>query len=375
MGKGNQVERILLFTRCIGSGGTEKVVFQLAEIYQAAGHEVFVCAAEGAGTHILQEMKIPCFAIPDMKSKHPGTILAVLAAVQKIVRQQKITVVHTHHRMAAFYARLLLMTGNKFLLLNNVHNTFEDKKQLTKFAFEKACNIAVGEAVYDNMIREFDIKPDHIQVIYNAVKRPVLSAVCDEMLQALKQQGRFVVCNVGRINTQKGFEYYIEAADLLKQRGIPAAMLIVGEGILMEQMRERVAEQQLEDTVFFLGYRKDVSNVIAQSDVAVLSSLWEGFPLTPIEVFSVGKTIVATDVPGTVEIVKHRHNGLVVPVKNGQAIADAVALLYEEPQLRKQFELNALNTYREKFSYEVFRQKYLGVLKSLRASNDATDDV
>lgn len=363
MSNENPHEKILLFTRCVGSGGTEKVIFQLAEIYRAAGHEVFVCAAQGVGTQLLKDMGIPYFQIPDMQKKHPKTMLCVLTAVRKIIKQQKITVVHTHHRMAAFYARLLLMTGEKFRFVNNIHNTFDDKKLLTKFAFEKARNIAVGKAVRDNMVRDYDLPEDSVQVIYNAVKQPVLSGKPDETISALRQQGKFIVCNVGRINTQKGFEFYIEAASLLQQRGVSAAMLIVGEGVLMEQMQQMVAERQLEDSVFFLGYRKDVSDVIAQSDVAVLSSLWEGFPLTPIEVFSVGKTMVATDVPGTVEIVEHQHNGLVVPIRDGAAIADAIELLYGDAALRERLEKAALNTYHEKFSYEIFCEKYLDVIR------------
>lgn len=357
-------KRILLFTRVMGSGGTETVILQLTQLFQEAGCYVCVCAADGPGMDKLRQSNVPVHVIPDMQSKDPMTMGKILSTVSGILRREQINVVHTHHRMAAFYARLL-RPFHKFTFLNNIHNTFEDKRALTRFAFEKACNVAVGQAVMDNMVGHYQLSDRCVRVIYNAVKAPVVSDTPDPLISSLRQQNRFIVGNVGRVDTQKGFEYYIGAAKLCKQQGLPIAFLIVGEGVRMAEMQALVKTEDLEDTVYFLGYRTDVANVIAQTDVMVLSSLWEGFPLTPIEVFSVKKTIVATDVPGTMEIVKDGENGLIVPMKDPQAIAAGVRRLYEDAQLRKKLEENALRTYEDKFSYEIFCRNYLTLLEEL----------
>lgn len=355
-------KRILLFTRVMGSGGTETVIIQLTQLYREAGCFVCVCAADGPGMDKLRQQNVPVYVIPDMQSKDPVTMAKILSTVAGIIRSQKIDVVHTHHRMAAFYARLL-RPMHKFLFLNNIHNTFEDKRSLTRFAFQKACNIAVGQAVMDNMVKDYGLSEKVIRVIYNAVKAPVVSDTPDPLLDQLRRQGKFLVGNVGRVDTQKGFEYYIAAAKLCKQKALPIAFLIVGDGTRREEMEQLVKAEGLSDTVYFLGYRTDVANVIAQTDLMVLSSLWEGFPLTPIEVFSVKKTIVATDVPGTMEIVKDGENGLIVPMKDAAALAEGVERLYKDPALRLRLEENARKTYENIFSYEIFCNHYLRLLE------------
>lgn len=358
------MNRILLFTRCMGSGGTETVIIQLAETYRDAGFHVCVCAEDGPGADPIRALGIPFYGIPDIQNKNPGVMLKALETLCSVLRREKINVVHTHHRMAAFYARLL-RPFFRFVFLNNVHNTFTDKKRLTRLALGGAENIAVGNAVKENMVRDYGIPEDRIRVIYNAVKAPAPLTCKDPLLEELHRRGRFIVGNVGRINTQKGFEYYIEAAKLLKEEGLPITCLIIGEGVREEEMKARVRAEGLEDTVIFTGFRTDVTDVMAQCDLTVLSSLWEGFPLTPIEAFSVGRTMVATDVPGTMEIVKDGENGLIVPAKDPGAIARAVKSLYEDPGLRQRLEAGALGTYREKFSYDSFRDNYLGLLAQL----------
>lgn len=355
------MKKILLFTRCMGSGGTEKVIIQLAELYTNDGYEVVVCAKFGNGVAELENLGIKYIEIPDIQNKNPLVILKVLNRLTKILKEEKIDIVHTHHRMAAFYVRILKCRYS-FLFLNNIHNTFADKKILTKFAFCKAQNIAVGESVKNNMIEDFHIPEKCIEVIYNAVniKKDNFSEI-PEFIE-MKKRGKFIVSNIGRVNTQKGFEYYIDSAKNLKEKNLPICLFIVGDGIKFEEMRKKVINEKLEDWVYFLGFRRDIADIIFYSDIIVLSSLWEGFPLTPIETFGVGRTIIATKVPGTMEIVRNGYNGILIPLKDSNAIASAILNVYLDNEKKKMLEKNALETYKSKFSYEIFRRSYLQII-------------
>lgn len=141
----------------------------------------------------------------------------------------------------------------------------------------------------------------------------------------------FLVGNIGRINTQKGFECYVQAADRVKKMGYPIKFFIIGDGVLRKKIEDIVTQRNLSDIVIFTGFQKNILNVIDKLDLMVLSSLWEGFPLTPIETFSMGKTIVATDVPGTVEIVQDDINGIIVPINSDKAIAEGIVRLFKDP--------------------------------------------
>ena len=109
----------------------------------------------------------------------------------------------------------------------------------------------------------------------------------------------------------------------------------------------------------FLGYRNDIQNVINQLDFIVLSSLWEGLPLTPIEAYSVGKTVIGTAVDGTQEIIRDGVDGYLIEPRNAYQIAEKMIVLIEQPEIREKMELQATHRYQEEFSYIKLKQRYI----------------
>ena len=168
-----------------------------------------------------------------------------------------------------------------------------------------------------------------------------------------------MVGNIGRLSEQKGMEYYIRAIPLVLKECNNTFFLIIGEGEDRKKLETLVKELDIEEHVQLLGYRADIQNMMSQLDLVVLSSLWEGFPLTPIEAFSVGKTIVATAVDGTMEIVEHKKNGFLIKPKNEKELAKRIIFLYQNPKVRKEMEKNALESYENRLSYDKFAEKYI----------------
>ena len=95
-------------------------------------------------------------------------MLKILASLSKIIKENEITLVHTHHRMAAFYIRLLQMRHPKLIHVYTAHNVFKDKLPLYKFALGKARTVAVSQAVQENILN--DVRSKNSVVIYNGVK-------------------------------------------------------------------------------------------------------------------------------------------------------------------------------------------------------------
>ena len=85
---------ILMFTRCMGAGGTEKVILQLCEALNMSGNKVIVCAASGNGVEKLNEKKIKYYEIPDIQSKKPTIAINVIKTILKIINDEKIDIVH-----------------------------------------------------------------------------------------------------------------------------------------------------------------------------------------------------------------------------------------------------------------------------------------
>lgn len=356
-------QNILFIVRTMGLGGTENVVLQLCEILSGKANKIVVCSSGGVHEKELREMGIKHYVIPDIASKNPMDMLKSYVAIRSIIRKEQITLVHSHHRMAALYAGLCAPKG--VAKLANAHNTFADKKKLTCFAYRDTKIVAVGERVRENLTEYFGIPKGRVSVIHNAVKPFDDQVAPIELLDNERAKGNVLIGNVGRLTEQKGMRYFIEAAEITAKSHPEARFIIVGDGEEKEQLQQRVAERRLQDRVFFLGYRNDIQNVMSQLDFVVLSSLWEGLPLTPIEAYSVGKTVVATAVDGTPEIVQDNIDGFLVEPRNPVQLAERMIALIEHPDIRKRMETQAIKRYQDEFSFEKMAQQYIRYYEEL----------
>jgi len=144
----------------------------------------------------------------------------------------------------------------------------------------------------------------------------------------------FLMVNVANNRRMKGIPYLLEAMN-----HIPADakihLLLVGRNMDSKKNRSIIAKGPNADKVHFLGFRTDVLNIVKACDTFVLSSLFgESITKSVIEAMSLGIAPIITDFSGNVELVEDGVSGLVVPKRNGKAIAAAVLKLYQNPEMR-----------------------------------------
>lgn len=356
-------QNVLLFTRTMALGGTENVVLQLCEILKPEVNKIIVCSCGGINEEKLKKMNIKHIKINDIENKKPTKIIENIRILKKIIKDEKITIIHSHHRMAAMYANLV--SNKKIIKLANGHNTFYDKKLLTKLAYHNTQVIAVGNQVKKNLVEHFRLNNKQVSVIHNAIKPFSEKIIIDKNIKKNKDKGNIVIGNIGRLSEQKGMEYFIEAASIVSKQYSNVKFYIVGSGEDEAKLRKLSKDLLPPNTIEFMGYRSDIQNLISQMDFIVLSSLWEGLPLTPIEAFSVGKTVVATSVDGTIEIVNDKENGFLVEPRNIEQLANAIIKLINNTKQREKFEKKAYETYINKFSFEKLKKKYRDFYKNI----------
>ncbi|WP_025162163.1 glycosyltransferase family 4 protein [Paraclostridium bifermentans] len=355
---------ILYFTRNMGIGGTEKVILQLCKSLNSEFNKIIVCSSGGENVEELSKLGIKHYTIEDIENKNPFRIILNVVKLRNIINKEKIDVVHTHHRMAALYIRIL-KKYNDFKFIHTAHNTFYNKRKLTKFALDKSNIIAVGKNVKLNLIEEFNIDDSKINVIYNSIEPEDKNIKMVEEIYKAKESGYFTVGNIGRICEQKGMEYYIEAIKEIIKTNNSIKFFIVGDGEDRLKIESLINQYGLEKYIILLGYRNDVLNIMKQLDLIVLSSLWEGLPLTPIEAFSVGKTVVGTNVDGTPEIIKDGINGMLIEPRDYQNLARKILEIFNNKDLLNKLELNSKKTYDDNFSYDAFRKNYINYYKNI----------
>lgn len=356
-------QNILLFSRSTQHGGTENVILQLCEILKPIVNKIVVCTADGFKAKKLAEMGIKHYTIPDIQDKSLKTMLKIAKQLKQIVKDEQITVVHSHHRMAAFYTELLF--GKNIVKIANAHNTFTDKGVLTRFAYRNTHMIAVGEKVKENLVDYYRIPDKQVTVIHNAIKPFNGKMEIVEELQEARDAGYMLIGNIGRLSEQKGVTYFIQAAAKVVAVCPKVKFFIIGSGELEEELKTETMNLLPERSLAFLGYRSDIQNVMLQFDFVVLSSLWEGLPLTPIEAFSVGKAVVATAVDGTPEIVQDRRNGLLVKPKDVDGLADAMVEMIDNKDEREQFGDEAYKRYEAEFSFKKMAERYVEYYKGI----------
>ena len=164
-----------------------------------------------------------------------------------------------------------------------------------------------------------------------------------------------VVVLPARMLWDKGVREFVEAAGILQSRGVSARFVLVGEpdpGNPASVQFEQLQEWQKSGVVEWWGRREDMPHVLAMSHIVCLPSYREGLPKALLEAASCGRPIVTTDVPGCREIVRDGDNGLLVGVRNADALADALEVLLADAAQRKRMGLRGRERALAEFSQE-----------------------
>jgi glycosyltransferase involved in cell wall biosynthesis len=149
--------------------------------------------------------------------------------------------------------------------------------------------------------------------------------------------GHPIVMLIGRMLWDKGVGEFVDAVVLLKQRNVDARFVLVGR--CDQGNPTAIAEAQLQrwtqdHGIEWWGHREDLPEVIGRATLVVLPSYREGLPKVLLEAAACGKAVIATDVPGCREVVQHQKTGLLVPARDPVALADAIASLLTNHELR-----------------------------------------
>jgi glycosyltransferase EpsD len=145
----------------------------------------------------------------------------------------------------------------------------------------------------------------------------------------------FILLCVGELNHNKHQDLLIHAVARLKNLNLK--LLLAGEGELLETYRDQSKKLGLDNNVLLLGYRKDIANLMAISDVVVSSSKREGLPVNLMEAMATGLPIIATNCRGNIDLVRHNHNGYIVEADDIEGYSNAIMKLYNSEKLRKEF--------------------------------------
>jgi glycosyltransferase involved in cell wall biosynthesis len=313
-----------------------------------AGFEVHVAAPEGKAVELLEREGFVFHAISMTRSgtmpwKEVGTILALA----KLYRQIQPDLVHLVRLKPVLYGGLAahgarvpavvnLLTGLGYVFTGETRKAGILRK-IVSFSCKVAFRHKNQRVIFQN--------PDDRSVFVNNKILPMQQTVLikgsgvdiEEYRPIPEPVGVPVVLLGSRMLRDKGITNFVEAAGMLKKAGVQARFVLVGDtdpgnptAISEEQLQEWASSGAVE----WWGHQNGMHNVLTQAHIVCLPSYREGVPKVLIEAAACGRPIVTTDAPGCREIVRHGENGLLVPVRNSQALAEALRTLIENPALR-----------------------------------------
>ena len=299
---------------------------------------------EGAETVYLPSLRQPVNPLHDSRA---------LAEIGRIARRFRPDLVHTHTAKAGFLGRssATLAVRPRPVLVHTFHGHvlegyFGKAKTAVYRGLERRLAkrtdrlIGVSRQTVDDLVRLGIAPRQKFSVIPLGLDLGPFTSLEPESGFALREQlgvpeERMLLAFVGRIVPIKRVDLLLRAFARARQTGADAHLVLVGDGEERARFEALAAELGVSPAVSFLGYRRDLTEIAAAADVAILSSDNEGTPVWLIEAGAAGLAAIATDVGGTSEVVTPE-TGILVPRDDELALAAAIAELASAPELRRE---------------------------------------
>jgi len=364
--------RICFFMHRFDDGGAEKVTIRLINELQQRGHRITLAMRYDEGP--ARENLSPHIRVYDMALPKEGKIRKNLLNIRHLVRLMRSgeydVMVAILSDMSQVAALSKWVSRSPIPLVSVVHSTLS----VEQMSFRK---------LRDGLMRFFDRQYDRVICVSDAVSRDyaahcgvdgsrvvtVYNPIVDQgMLEKAKETpehpwlaaGRdfSTLVLAGRLTYAKNHRLMLQALKLLR-READYRLILLGEGELRQELEALTREMGLEKWVDFHGYVKNPYGYMANADCVVLSSHYEGLPTVLVEALACGSRIVSTDCPsGPAEILQKGKYGLLVPVEDGEALAQGILTAMKTRPQRERLQARAMDFTVEKAT-EAFENQLL----------------
>lgn len=290
--------------------------------------------------------------IPFSRSPFNKDNIRAYKELKKIIDTNNYRLIHCHTPVGGVLTRLAARRarkkGTKVIYTAHGFHFYKGaplKNWLLYYPVEKwlarytDCLITINEEDYElarkKRFQAGSIKKvDGVGVDINRFKPPA-----EEEKLALRQEygfneKDFIIICVGELNANKNQALAIKAVKILKERIPNIKLLLAGRGNMEKQYRKMAEKLGVKDNVLFLGYRRDIPELLSISDIAVSSSRREGLPVNVMEAMATGLPLVVTDCRGNRDLVQNGENGFVVGINDAEGMAERIEALLVNKSLR-----------------------------------------
>jgi glycosyltransferase involved in cell wall biosynthesis len=321
---------------------------------------------------------VPCFTC-----ESPGRALygAAVAQLARFLRRSQVDVVHVHlfdPSLVGLTAGLL--AGTPMRVMTRHYSDYHTRiGRRAHVALDRLCLrmshavIAVSRHTAEHLVRAEGARPAKIHTVWNGIDFDRVRFSSPEAPAAVRAclvpEGGLLLLIAARLHPEKGYEHLFRALPELRRRvGSVFRLAVAGTGPLEPHYRAMVDSLGCQDVVRFLGFRRDLPDLIGAADLLVLPSVAEAFGLVLAESLYLGTPVVASRVGGIPEIIDDGQDGVLVPPGDASALAQAVAELLADPGRRRRLAGAGRAKVAERFGFPRMVRSYETIYDDLAAS-------
>lgn len=361
-------------------GGITQYILRMVQPLKNRGVEILVASSGGALTPEFQAAGAVVFNIPiRTKSELHPKLYAAIPRLIKLLRQEKINLIHAHTRVTQVLA-FWLGLFTKIPVITTCHGFYKQRLGRKILPAWGSTVIAISDGVSDFLVSHFHVPKEKISLIYNAVNIKSM----DQSLAAKNRQtsrANFgfspqdqVVGVVARLVKDKGHEVLIRSLADLSPRHPHLKLLIVGEGREKTFLQNLVHDLKLSDRVFFSGTLNDISEALTAIDMFVLPATWrEGFGLSIVEAMVAQKPVIVTNIWALNTLIQNEVTGLLIPPSDIPALSHAIERLLQDSALRLRLAHEGRKMAVELFGIEHFSDLIHQTYQKLTSSSKIKD--
>lgn len=344
--EGLQSEKIrIAYVLCAEErGGVEEHVLSLVRTIERDRFQPFVIATPKLVQLFGKDLEETGTTIFPLKL-HGFSDIAGSNAFISFLREHQIQIVNTHMFVASMKFSPLARLAGVPALLETSHGV--EKWRLEKGflkrnsfiidrLFSKLQNkiLAVSHACCEDLVNIKGIPREKIVVVQNGRDLSDFSPLSRDRRTDLRalyglSDDDFLFGAMARLDFQKGHLYLFEAVKRLLEQRDDFKLLVIGDGVLREELKQRVADLGIQSHVVFTGFQRDLQGYHGILDVHVLPSLFEGLPLGLIEASAMERPVIATNVDGSPEVILNGETGILVPPREPEKLVEAMAYALE----------------------------------------------
>lgn len=357
--KKNKRKKILyVITKSDPWGGAQKYVYDLVTRLPKETYDVaVVLGGNGPLKQKLEEAKIRTIAIDTLQRDiHIGKEIRAFSSLYTIFKTEKPDVIHLNSsKVGGLGALAGRLTHVQHILFTSHGLPFEeDRSALTRLVIRFFTWITFLLSHHVILISKATFKrASHmpfvrhkLSLIYNAVDdiafkekkmaRTILAHTAG-ILESKYTEDTLWIGTIAELHKNKGLSYLIDALKIVVEEHTAVLLLVIGEGELHNILEKHIAEHNLAEHVFLVGYVANAASLLKAFDVFTLSSVKEGHPYTLLEAGMAGIPVVGSCISGIEDMIDDMETGMLVRPRQPKEIADALSYLYTHPEQRQKF--------------------------------------